>query len=364
MLIIGIILAVIVVGTGSFFAYTAYQQKKVENMTGKDMLSYMTGNEKTVITVGIVKNGEKRYTLYGNNGTILPQTQHIYEIGSLTKTVTASLLLKAVSEGKINLDDSIDKYLDLPEKDYYPTIKRLITHRSGYKRSYLDARMVLNFFAGRNYFYGVSVKTLMKRIGNTDLKDRDYQFAYSNFGISVVGAVLSKVYEEQDGATMINAFVEKELGLRHTKISDGSGDLSNYWEWKKNDAYVPAGALISNMEDMLAFAQMQLQKLPAYLSDTHVPLAEINTTSRTNAKMNIRMDSIGAAWIIDRTHDIVWHNGGTGGFNSYLGFDLSRQIAVVVLSNLSPFDRIPATVLGARLLIDLQEDETVFPQYF
>ena len=66
------------------------------------------------------------------------------------------------------------------------------------------------------------------------------------------------------------------------------------------------------------------------------------------------MDSIGAAWIWDDVHGIVWHNGGTGHYNSYLGFDPERKIAVVILSNLAPNDRIPATVLGIKLLLELQ----------
>jgi CubicO group peptidase (beta-lactamase class C family) len=51
------------------------------------------------------------------------------------------------------------------------------------------------------------------------------------------------------------------------------------------------------------------------------------------------------------------HNGGTGDYNSYIGFDLSNQTAVVILSNLSPNFRIPATVMGIKLLVDLNAEE-------
>ena len=357
MLIIGIILAAVAVGAGSFFAYSAYRLNQIPEMTFEDMLSYMTGNnDEAVITVGMINNGEISYTVYGKDGIILPQTEHIYEIGSMTKTFTASLLFKAVGEGKINLRDSIDKYLDLPEKEYYPTIQRLITHTSGYKSHYPETPMVSNFFAGRNSFCGISEETLIKRIGKTNLKDRDYKFAYSNFGISVVGAVLSKVYEK-DYTLLVNEFAQEELGLKQTMVKGGSGDLTGYWDWAENDAYLPAGALTSTIEDMLKYAQMQMEGLPEYLSGTHGPLAEINATSAAYAKMNIRMDSIGAAWMIDSENNIVWHNGGTGDFNCYLGFDPDRQIAVVVLSNLAPNYRIPATVLGVKLLSDLQIDQ-------
>ena len=67
----------------------------------------------------------------------------------------------------------------------------------------------------------------------------------------------------------------------------------------------------------------------------------------------IRLDEIGMAWIIDRENGVVWHNGGTGDYNSYLGFSPETGTAVVILSNLSPSYRIPATVLGVKLLSEL-----------
>lgn len=52
---------------------------------------------------------------------------------------------------------------------------------------------------------------------------------------------------------------------------------------------------------------------------------------------------------------IIWHNGGIGNYNCYLGFHPETQTAVVVLSNLAPNERIPATVLGIKLLTELTQ---------
>ena len=65
------------------------------------------------------------------------------------------------------------------------------------------------------------------------------------------------------------------------------------------------------------------------------------------------MDGIGMAWILDQENGVIWHNGGTGDYNSYLGFNPETGTAVVVLSNLPPSYRIPATVLGIKLLMEL-----------
>jgi len=68
----------------------------------------------------------------------------------------------------------------------------------------------------------------------------------------------------------------------------------------------------------------------------------------------MRFDATGLAWILDEENGIAWRNGGTGSFNSYIGLDPVRGIAVVVLADTGPGFRIPACVMGARLLRDLR----------
>ena len=127
--------------------------------------------------------------------------------------------------------------------------------------------------------------------------------------------------------------------------------MGNYWDWKENDAYLPAGALTSNIIDMLSYAQMQLES-DSYFLECHKSLATIDASSENYKMMDIYMDEIGMAWMIDNKNGIVWHNGGTGDYNCYLGFHKQTGTAVVILSNLSPNYRIPATVLGVKLLKD------------
>lgn len=59
--------------------------------------------------------------------------------------------------------------------------------------------------------------------------------------------------------------------------------------------------------------------------------------------------------MVDKENETVWHNVGTAHYNSYLGFDKEKQIGVVVLSNLLPDYKIPATVMGIKILTDLQK---------
>lgn len=354
MITILIIVLIITSGFGGYVIYGSYKLGKLSGMTFEEMLGYTTkDNKDAVITVGIIQNGKMSYNMYGVNGTILQPKEYTYEIGSITKTFTTSLLCKAISEGRIRLEDSIDKYLNLPKKDYYPTIKRLVTHTSGYKGHYFEKPMMTNFLRGKNDYNGISEEMLIERLGKINLGDFDYSFKYSNFGIAALGAVLEQIYNE-DYSTLMNDFITEDLGLTNTKISDGSGDLKNYWEWSESDAYMPAGALLSNITDMMKYVNIQMLEKPEYLSTAHEALTEVNASTATYKKMGIRIDAVGTGWMIDKENNIIWHNGGTGSYNSYIGFDKENQIAVVILSNLKPNYRIPATVMGVELLTSLQ----------
>lgn len=349
---ISIVLCV-ALGLGGYVVYGTQQMSKLSELTFTEALVYTTkNNPDAVITVGIIKDGRFSYKVYGSNGKELPAELHTYEIGSLTKTFTAALISKAISEGKIDLESTIDNYLSLPEGNEYPTIKKLLTHTSGYNGYYFESPMVVNFLIGRNDFYGIAKEMVLDKASKLSMDKESYDFTYSNFGYAVLGLVLESVYDI-DYKTLVNDFAQNELGLTNTRISTDDGDLCNYWDWKDGDAYLSAGAITSNISDMLSYAQMQL-KNNLYFSECHKNLETINATPEAYKAIGICMDEIGMSWIIDNENGIIWHNGGTGDFNSYLGFNSETGTAVVILSNLSPSYRIPATVLGTKLLIELK----------
>lgn len=341
---------------GGLMLYGTNQMKKLPGLSFRQSLEYTTkNNPDAVITVGIIKDGQASYKVYGQNGAELASEPHVYEIGSLTKTFTAALAAKAVKEGKIALDESIDRYLNLPSGKKYPTIEELLTHTSGYNGYYFEAPMIFNFLIGRNDFCGVSRAAVLKRAGKITLDKNEYAFDYSNYGFAVLGLVLEAVYDE-NYASLLNDFVRNELHLENTGISDGEGDLANYWAWEDGDAYIPAGAITSDITDMLSYAGLLLSG-DGSLSECVTPLKRIDAASESYRALGIGMDSIGMAWIIDEQGGITWHNGGTGNFNSYLGFDRESGVAVIVLSNLAPSYRIPATVLGVKLINELRDSK-------
>lgn len=343
------ILLIVLVG---IILFGNYQISKIPKLSFKEALEYTTkDNKDAVITVGIIKNEDIKYTVYGQDANILADEIHTYEIGSLTKTITAALISKAIDEGKISLDTTIDHYLELPEGKY-PRIRQLLTHTSGYKAYYFETPMVKSFFTGRNDFYGITDEMVLDQIKSTRLKKEEYPFQYSNFGYATLGLILEAVYNKEY-TELLNEFVLKELNLPATIISDGSGDLENYWDWMAGDAYISAGAVTSNIVDMLSYLKLQLNE-EGYFKSCHESLSIINSSTSSYEKMGIRMDEIAMAWIIDADNNFIWHNGGTDDYNCYMGFNIKTQTGVVILSNLPPSYRIPATVLGVKLLKEIQ----------
>lgn len=350
--IIIIVALVFVLATGIYVMIANYRMSLIPSMTFEEMLGYTTKNNKNaLITVGIIKDGKANFTVYGENARILPNKEYTYEIGSVTKTFTTSLLCKSIYEGKADLSDPIDHYIELPSQDYYPDLRRLVTHTSGYKSHYFEWQMASNILGGeKNVFCGISTKKLNQKISRISLEDKDYSFKYSNFGLSVVGSVLAEIYDK-DYSTLMNDFISSELKLEHTSMSNGSGDMQGYWGWKADDGYAPAGAIVSTIGDMMAYVKIHMMQEKPYLSLGHEAIAQVNATSKQYEQMGIRIDAAGIGWMIDTENNIVWHNGGTSNFNSYVGFNKERQVGVVILANMAPNYRIPATVMGPKLMI-------------
>jgi CubicO group peptidase (beta-lactamase class C family) len=338
------------------FAFMKSNLDKIPEMTALDTIKYTTKNRPdAAITVGFIQGGQMTYKVYGQNGEeLMPDTNHIYEIGSLTKTMTAALVNKACSEGLIDLNATVDKYLDLAPSDGRPTVKELLTHTSGFRGYYFEKPMLSNHLNGRNDFYGVNKDMLLNRLNKLNTGGGEHDFKYSNFGYATLGLVLESVYGK-DYTAVFDELFSVGNGFLNTGITDIEGDLDNYWDWKPDDAYIPAGAVKSDIDDMMHYAFL-LMNDDEHFGACRKKIKTINASSGTFRSLDINMDSIGMGWMIDENNGYCWHNGGTGNYNSYLAFNAEKQLAVVVLSNLPPAYRIPATVTGAKYM---QEIETM-----
>ena len=322
------------------------KMKGISQYTSNQMIDYtLNNNENTVISVAIYDENGITYNVYGADYNL----NYDYEIGSITKTFTAMLLSKAIEEGRINLDDSISNYLELKNR-YYPTIERIITHTSGLKPYYLSFQKIKNYFTVGNDFYNISKEQLLKELNKTKLEDKDYNFNYSNFGVSALGLVLEKVYDKNYNE-LLEEYLQ-QLDMNNTSIATGTGNLSGYWKWNENDGYIPSGAIISNIEDMSKYLETLIISDENYVINVAEPLKDINVKSEIYNMFNVNIDNVGMTWMIDNKNNIIWHNGSTTNFNSYIGFNREKKIGVVVLSNISPQKDINMTLIGNKIMLE------------
>lgn len=267
--------------------------------------------------------------------------------------MTAALIARAILEEKLQPTDTIDKYLELPAGKVYPTIEALLTHTSGLDGEYYEWSMLPYVFRHeKNPFQGIACETILQEYSEVNLKERKaYEFSYSNYGFALLGLALEKVYGA-DYTSLLNEYLADGLAMRDTYVSNGDADFEGNWQWEDGDAYIPAGAVVSNITDMLLYAQIQLGEDPVQTL-CHQPLKQVDASNKWERMEGLCVDDIGMSWMIDTENGIVWHNGGTGVHSSYLGFCPEKNTAVVVLSNLSQDEEISATTIGFKKLLEI-----------
>ena len=322
-------------------------------MSSMEMIQSLTKNTKNArITVGIVQDGNMAFTVYGENGRTLPGTEYNYDLGSISKAITGHLFAKAIYEDLITLDDldiSIDRFLDLPRKNYYPTIKRLLTHTSGYKYQYAYY-MPPKQAPFENPFYGITREMTIHHIKGINLENKDYPFGYSNFGLSVAGIVLEKIFN-QEYTSLVNRYFQ-DLELNNTRVGNGKGNLKYHYIWNSDNSYIAAAGIVSTVTDLMKFAQMYIDETLPYAEYAGRIWAKDLNTDFKYPELGNNTDAMGLGWHIDTGNNIIWHGGALDTFCTYMGFDKDEEIAVVVLSNIR--SRVPAWIIGSQIFKELR----------
>lgn len=300
------------------------------------------GKKHIKLTVGYVSGNDAVTKVFDAFGELQPPQMYNYEIGSITKTFTASLLAKYVFEKRMSLNDSIQKYVaDIPSDRYFPTILRLATHTSGYSaklpftnREYL--KLIFGLITGgemqKSNPLNMDFNKMKMLIENHQLKDADYSWKYSNFGISLIGYAIGSVSQNGYWDTM-NDFLFNELGLKNTYLGTSPGrNLHGYnaknndcgnWHWDQSNLISPAGAISATAEDLLAYAKLNMHNKKPYTALCH-----------QRHGLGTKKHDMGLGWWLPKENsNVIMHGGGTGCFSSFLGIDKEKKVASVVLAN-------------------------------
>jgi len=296
------------------------------------------------IVIGVVDASGARYFAYGKtavDGGAPVNERTVYEIGSVTKVFTGVVLADMAVKGEVALDDPVQRYLPdsvrVPGTDSQPiTLRLLAAQRSGLPR--LPANFAprdssnpyADYDAARLYAF-LNTHTLTRAPGAA--------YEYSNVGVGLLGLALAR----RAGTTyeaLVRRHVLAPLGMTSTmitlsdlaraRLAQGSADGRPAANWDL-DALAGAGALRSTAEDMTTFlaAAMGLRRTP--LDAAFRLAAEPQFDAGPGGVMRI-----GLGWHVRQGGAgtrIVWHNGGTGGYHSWAGYDPARRVGIVVLTN-------------------------------
>jgi D-alanyl-D-alanine-carboxypeptidase/D-alanyl-D-alanine-endopeptidase len=302
-------------------------------------------NNGSGIVVGVVDANGRRTISYGSlakNDARKPDGDTVFEIGSMTKVFTSLLLMDMVRRGEVALTDPISKFLPesvkVPERNGRKiTLADLSTQSSGLPR------MPNNFTPKDpdNPYADYTVQQMYDFLSGYKLtRDVGSQYEYSNLGVGLLGHVLSLragiSYE-----ALVRSRICDPLGLKDTRVTltpemktrlavGHSGGLQAVENWDI-PTLAGAGALRSTANDMLTF-------LAANLGFVKTPLAQDMADEVSVRRSAGAPDmEIAYAWHIQTKdgNSIVWHNGGTGGYRAYMGYDPKARVGVVALTNIS-----------------------------
>jgi len=298
----------------------------------------------TQSSIAFIKDGKTHFvgTLKTNEDTLIFFDNHdkVFEIGSITKVFTSTMLASLVIEGKLALNDPIQNYLKVKlHSDPGITFQTLANHTSGLPplpANFATIRMLNPDNPYKAYAEDKLIQYLTK-----DLKTVEgigTKINYSNLGVGLLGYILTKV-SGHDYQGMLEKYITNDLQLRNTttirsqvqdKLVQGinyDGKAAENWDM---NVLSGAGAILSNVEDLSQFAMKQL----------YSPTAAMQLTQKITHK-DSESTSIGLGWFILKNgnsgHKSLFHNGGTGGYTSSMLLDMDSKEGVIILTNISAY---------------------------
>jgi CubicO group peptidase (beta-lactamase class C family) len=366
---VAIVVAVLAVVVLSGFLYLKHRMnnttdaKDLQASINEEVAQFLKQPQVRGVVVGVYKDGKsfiKGYgTISGAADSTVPDGATVFQIASVSKVFTATLLQILCDEGVVNMDATLDELLGrsmpLSPTVQQVTLRQLATHTSGFPRipqslgekateAAKDDDPLLDPYShlGPQYIFDY--------LATAEGKKDAGRFEYSNYGMGLLGHVLEKV-TGKDYESMVKERILAPLGMKGTGVTLSSsmqmhlaqghtakGSPTPIWHFA---ALAGAGALNSNVQDVLKFIQANVD--------------DGKLLSRPFEKMQQPQFSgdTGIGWMqptfIDKflgNEQVVWHNGMVGGYASYLSIDAKTKTGVVILANKA----LPPDMMGMMLM--------------
>lgn len=285
----------------------------VETIKIKELAKgYCVGKTDLCLAIGIVHGETIERLFLGDSGNEVEACEKTYEIGSITKVFTANCYLEAFKNKGVDLQDKIF---------HKATILEALTHTSN-----VGEMPDKSDDTGGNKYSNHSVAEVIQYVQGIKVPTKK-EWAYCNLGFGLAGIYLEEIYEQRY-ADLIECYIKKELKLEHTLIGTHRCEMTGYnhekmpinWTWKRDDGLLAAGALQSNLEDMIQFLTLQMKdKNLAFCQSLKV---------ETEGPFNM-----GLGWMLQKDSPVVFCMGLTEGFGAFIGINPLEDKGIVLLAN-------------------------------
>jgi len=317
------------------------------------------------ISVGFIdKNGTKFFN-YGEiekNSKVLPTEDTVFEIASISKTFTSILLAVLQKEGLLNKDDPITKFV--PEFSHNPkfekiTLYHLATHTSGFPN--LPTKIIAANLFGLLHLskqtYGslsnFTKEDLIRYFSKAKLQSiPGKKWSYSNGAVGLLGQIFERItnssYEELVKNRICNVFDMKDTGIDLFKTHNDRMATGHHYFGSKTPNWIApaiegAASLRSTAKDMAKFlsANLGLSKtslspeLEYCQSTRFLPNLSYFMSHVVFPWIGIKFDEMALGWWVTKLEnkEILFHDGGTAGFSSFIGISPKDKTGVVILAN-------------------------------
>lgn len=350
MTILGVSIAVVLLIVVGFVIYLKYRINNIPDtnnlreIVDKNAQQLIAQQKVVGMAVGIIQ-GEKMYMQGYGYADIAQKTpvdsSTLFEIASISKVFTTELTEILVQQKQLAWEDKVYQFIPngyQPNKDDGTTLLHLATHTSGYPR--IPKALLDKITNDCNPYATLTETDILNYVKNPQDKRVPEQstYDYSNFGIGLLGHILEwktgQTYEQLLEQELLSKLDMKNTGLtvknsaKFAVSYDSMRKVTCHWDF---GVLYGAGAIRSDLTDMMKFAKANLNGKTPYdtlLRSTQKPL--YTTITGAAAK----------GWQIDDQTDlvlgigkVVWHNGGTGGFSTFIGLIPDRNVGIVILAN-------------------------------
>ncbi|BAI72936.1 beta-lactamase [Azospirillum sp. B510] len=351
------------------------------------------------LVVGVIRDGRTLVVGRGDAGWPdggPPDGRTLFQIASLTKPFTGTIMAELMREGRVAPDDPLQRHLrrvgpvplaHMPEFDGRPIrLRDLATHTAGLPNVPETPRFSWSRLEDpRNPYKTLSRAELARWLsGYRPPVPSGVRFSYSNAGMALLGEALSAAAGQSYDA-LLKRVVTERFGLSDTTlhptaeqlarkaIGHARGRIVPDWE---APAMLPAFGLYSSADDLLRWLSANLGDCPASSSagadnGGHGCAPAVAATLALAQSVQVEgraladPGSLGTgamalgwfvAWAADGT-PIHWHSGATGGFNAYIAFSRAHRWGVVALTNSDPDQ-----VIADHVAIDLVRRLEALPE--